>query len=287
MESLCQPIPLATGEAGVSQVAVGGGFVLWTVRDAVRRVRTTGGTPETFAAAELAVDIVTDGANVIWIDQNSVKLKQLGTPNDAPLTLYQLPDGAPYDRVSGLAVNATSVFFALGFGNFDGENQRVPLIGGSAIPVGSAYNTSTLAVDDTYLYAQVYVQLVASPIDRVDGSADLVIDTQRAVDIVLDATHVYWGTQDAIKRRQKPAGDVEFVATEATTIVSIAVDASSVYWSTADGHIRRAPKEGGTIETLVSDQSSPRSVGLDDVAVYWANRGILAGNPSSILKLAK
>jgi hypothetical protein len=277
---------LATGEIEVYEVAVGGGFVLWTRDDSVRRVRTTGGTPETFAASQMARSVVTDGTGVFWADDDCIKQKPLMALGDTPLTLYRLPDGGTYDTVSGLAINATDVFFALMAG-LGGETQRVPKGGGSVVPVGNADVTSILAADDTYLYTQMFSTTVAQPIERVDGSAVSVIDTRGAVDIVLDATHVYWGTQDAIKRRQKPAGDLQFMATETATVVSIAVDASSVYWSTADGHIRRVPKEGGTTETLAAGQSSPRSLELDDVAVYWANPGTLAENPSSILKLAK
>jgi hypothetical protein len=286
LDGLCQPIVLATGEIDIFELAVGGGFVLWTVRNAVRRVRTTGATAETFDASSSPTNVVTYGASVIWIDANAIKTKSLGAPSSTPRILYEQEPGYD-DTVSGLAANATGVFFALLNPVLTGETRRVSWIGGGAVYVGGdANNTRVLAVDDTYLYVQALI-LEATRIDGADGGAAIIIDQQRPVDIAVDTTHVYWGTQDAIKRWQKPAGDSEFVATETATVVSIAVDASNVYWSTADGHIRRAPKEGGAVETLVENQSSPRSVEVDDVAVYWANSGTLAGNPSSVLKVAK
>jgi hypothetical protein len=277
-------VVLAPAEIGVFHLAVGGGFVLWD-GEAVRRIPTTGGTPETFAAGQRALFVSTDGTNVFWCDSGSVLQKRLDALGDTPLTLYQLPAGDFYDSVSGLAINATDVFFALTSSSlWAGDTERVAKGGGNPVRVGGADPATILAADDTYLYTTGNVLTVAWPID---GTVETAIDSQAAVDIAVDPTHVYWGTPDMIKRAQMPAGQAQFIATETATLASIAVDATNVYWSTAAGHIRRAPKEGGAVETLVAGQSSPRGLELDETALYWANHGTQAQYPSSILKLAK
>lgn len=51
----------------------------------------------------------------------------------------------------------------------------------------------------------------------------------------------------------------------------IAVDASNVYWTTQDGNVLKVSINGGNPTTLASGQMNPFGITFDSTRVYWAN----------------
>ncbi|MBI4955824.1 MAG: hypothetical protein HY908_27645 [Myxococcales bacterium] len=75
--------------------------------------------------------------------------------------------------------------------------------------------------------------------------------------IALDATHVYWSADTAVRRAPRAGGAVETLAGGQPIAMGLTVDESFVYWAMHDDPgIRRAPKGGGPWVELAADIES-------------------------------
>jgi hypothetical protein len=115
----------------------------------------------------------------------------------------------------------------------------------------------------------------------------------RAVNVVTDATSVYWGGCNEDTTGACPGGTCTAYVASAplgggtpTTLYTgtgctgdIAVDATYVYWTDFQADtVLKLPIAGGPVSTIASGQAGPWAIAVDATAVYWSNEGTAANN---------
>jgi hypothetical protein len=257
-----------------------------------RDCRTCKGTACTNALCDApllgspAVDILllaNDPSRVTYADKNGIGQ-------------FDKADGGAYGvfgvtNSPGIAVAGLTVFF-ISPGKTAGNGiyrTTAGFIGPQAPYIAAGQNAEALAVDDTGLYYAVEVSNAASRLLRCfncnGNPTELSANENRfgANGIALDATTVFFGAGDMIRRVEKVGGEVKTLAVGQRPI-SIAVDATHVYWintasislgdaGPADGAVLRIAKTGGgTPETLASQLPRPLSLSVQGNWVYVSDR---------------
>ena len=158
----------------------------------------------------------------------------------------------------------------------DGEVMRVPLTGGTASAVVTGTSASAVAVDDANVYWSDLLAGTLSAVPKGGGAATVLASGQSGVqEIALDATQVYWLTNDSagiawLRTVPKSGGTPTKLAEYECTGRSFALHGGFVYW-TCGGNVMRTPVAGGATTTLALEQASfEGQLAVDDTAVYWA-----------------
>jgi len=139
-----------------------------------------------------------------------------------------------------------------------------------------------IALDATHAYWGVDDAIRRKP--KLGGAIETLATGQGGVyDVALDDAFVYWVAwrDQVVRRRAKAGGAVETVATGQPGAVAIAVDATHVYWS-VDGEVRRRAKSGGAIETLAAAQDGVFRIVVDGTYAYW-----IAANDETVVRCPK
>jgi hypothetical protein len=93
--------------------------------------------------------------------------------------------------------------------------------------------------------------------------------------LTVDATNVYWTTEDGFVRKMPIAGGIiTTLASGQDLPFGIAVDATTVYWTNEDllGQVMSVPIAGGTPRVLANNQSLPFKLTVSNGTIYWTNR---------------
>ena len=107
-----------------------------------------------------------------------------------------------------------------------------------------------------------------------------------AVDVVVDATNVYYASSDGVRTVHK---DGTGLVTMAAIVgaAAVAVDSVNVYWTTAvngTGSLVGMSKTGGVQTTLWSSGSELGNfVATDGTSIYWTVGTLTSGGPMSVL----
>jgi hypothetical protein len=158
---------------------------------------------------------------------------------------------------SGLAVNATSLFWA----DYADHMNKTALSGGTSQPIVSGLlGSNDIAVDATSVYWTDDTSVSKAPLGG--GKITVLASGQNhPAGIAVDETSVYWVNDG--------------------TPASMACGASC-----NDGSVVRTPLAGGAITTLASGQAHPERIAVDATSVYWTNWGSYTQNDGSVMKLA-
>lgn len=185
----------------------------------------------------------------------------------------------------GIAIDATWVYWTNSWG---GEVRKAPLAGGAPVDLATGLATPMgIAVDAAFAYVATKNSVVKLPLS---GGAPIVLDASPATGVAVNATHVYWASNQSLKRVTLDGSSVEVVAPSAG-VGHLALDATHVYWtSESDGSVRRVPLAGGTPEVLASGQLDPQHLTLDGDQVYFANfadDGFINNDKGSVMSVKK
>ncbi len=272
-ESACTVAIVASGQSGVTNLALDATHVYWTNFDGdqVMRQAKAGGEVETIASGQDgAHGIAVDATHVYWTNVVGDQVMRRAVAGGEVETIASGQDGA-----HGIALDATHVYWT----NREADTvARRALSGGSVEIMASGQSRPQgMAVDGTHIY---WANGDADTVVRVaqTGGEPQTIETAQggAESVALDDTHVYWtnSVDDQVVRRAKAGGDTEILASAEGGAQNIAVDATHVYWTnqTDDQVVRRA-KFGGDTEILVSRQEGALGVAVDATHIYWTSNG--------------
>ncbi|HVO26263.1 MAG TPA: hypothetical protein VMW56_21830 [Candidatus Margulisiibacteriota bacterium] len=181
---------LAVGPVSPSHIAVDDTSVYWTeqMEGAVMKLPLTGGTPTTLAAGVSPWNIALDATSVYWTSlmDGVMKAPKAGGSSSR----VSLP--APTVPTSGLAVNATHVYWAVWM---PPSLSTIPVQGGT----------------QTVLYAET-PSTAPGP-------------------LAIDGTSAYWADMsNAVYSGPLGGGAVATLATGQSEVIAIAVDDTSLYW---------------------------------------------------------
>jgi hypothetical protein len=241
-------------------------------------------------------DIVTDTANVYWLNRSSGgqpgSIMKLAKSGGAPVPLTEMIP-SPYS----MTADATHLYFTA---NDDGVGFsflllfRQDKVGGPAekkqLNANGTVNGCTIQGGDVFVTLEFGG---TNPIVSVDGNAPAwggapvvtIPGTTAAATTLLavDATYVYATSADAILRVAKADGQSTVFAT--TTGIAKAIvfdpDTSSIYWADASA-VRRLEtgSPGGAPTDIATDQPGPSAIAFDATTIYWTNVGTTPSNGS-------
>jgi hypothetical protein len=314
---------LATGEQGVTSVAVDDFFVYWATLDGkIRKVPVDGGPVQTVATAQSGADnLVVDETHLVWSTGESLSAftKATGALNTFPavgtVQRVTMDPQSVYWTVSSGEVNTAwksgAQFHALA----TKQTSPVAISVGAAMvywanAAGGGAGPGTVGDGDpTNLPAEAVYS-----VDSAGGITTAVLPTQdNPVALLTDEAHLYWGNQG-----DSTNGTVSIAALDGTSPVTLAInvaqlhalvaDGITVYYSTLDGTVSSVPVTGAAWMTVPADGTGTPgedpyvmsvqmgtplvlgpagivSLASDATNLYWANQGDPSGAILTMPKL--
>jgi hypothetical protein len=273
------PTVLASAQAAPWSLAIDATSVYWQnlFDDTVNKVDLAGGMPkrvtyQPYISAEEGIAV--DATNVYFMssgDPSGVLKVPIGGGTAVDLTPSQV-------KAERLVIDTTTAYYC---SSAEGTVKKVPLAGGQPVTLFARETTNdaspnALAVDATGIYVGFDAFLPSKQsISKIslagDPPATLVAGVS-AVDLVLDATDIYFADGQTLQKVPLAGGTPTVLARESAW--RLALDATTIYWTDPFAKtIKKMPKSGGTPVTLAVNQVDPWSIAVDATHVYWANRG--------------
>jgi hypothetical protein len=169
--------------------------------------------------------------------------------------------------------------------NSTGLVMSVPLVGGNAAPVATEQAfPSNIAVDSSGVYWVNQSVCNAFPCQSTVGTV-VMLATGSTTPVTLatlpaqpgamalDATNVYWGTNDGrvmtIAKSATGGGTATTLAYYETNVGSLVVAGGNVYWTTGTGDIMKTPVTGGATTAVLVSSDEIASLATDGTSLYW------------------
>lgn len=198
------------------------------------------------------------------------------------------------ERISGIAVDSTTVYWTQGTGSAAGAYGK-PFAGGSAVPFGAAVDPRGIVVNPTNVYWVDYgtgsvtsaALLGGAPVHLIPAVGDGGT-SPGPIAITSDSQNVYWvdSTLGTVNQMPLQGGSIVTLASNRLTPVAIAVDAANVYWvdygsAGSPGSVNKVPiGMPDAVTPLAPGEQLPSGIAVDGTSVYWTDRV----NPSGTVK---
>lgn len=292
------PVPtavaLATGERGVTAIAVDDAFVYWSKNDgSIKRVSLDGGPATTLVSGQsLPKNIALDGTHVFWTTGDNL-IRTASKEGDLPVTLVTEPRD-----LKDLVVDASSLYWsaedrtvkrALKVEESSPEPLAADLPGPGALALAGSDVFWTNAGDTVRPSSVMRISIQggtpSTVIEEDDDPKRIAIGAGR---IAIDAGRMYWSTTGDERRVSWAALDGSDVRTVPVDrdeeVTAVAGDKDNAFWTAADGTLSQAAIHGGDypIELVKGPPGGVVSLALDSTSIYWAN-----SNDSAIMMMPK
>lgn len=231
-----------------------------------------------------------DATQVVYADGDGVA--QVNKADAGVQSVYAVPN------TPGLLVRDNVFFIYPGTEPNSGiYSTYVGFVGPLVASFGRGENVEAMALDDTGIYYSAEKGFGVSHLVRCkdcDVPTEL-SPSENAVHanaIALDATTVFFGAGDMIRRVEKTGADLKTLAVGQENPRSLGVDDTWVYWinksptvfdenagaGPPSAEIVRTKKGGGTPEKLVTGLARPVFLTVTDTHLYVTDRGYGTGN---------
>jgi hypothetical protein len=186
-------------------------------------------------------------------------------------------------RLSGIAVDATSVFWMAGIPDASGGAlMTVPIGGGTPTTLASRPGTPAhLAVDASYAYWTEQTQGAVLKVSLTGGAPTTIAPAPGAWQIVVGDTDVYWNGRGVMKAPKIGGPPIELTpGLHMLPTAGLAVDAKNVYFTSGPpgggtAGVSTVPSQGGTTSVVYANTSgvfaSPGPIAIDATRAYWAD----------------
>jgi hypothetical protein len=182
----------------------------------------------------------------------------------------------------GIGIDSSHLYWAtqannqIGRANLDGTSPNGTFVN------GGTYDAYQIAVNDSKLFWATFDGESVNSAPLSGGTGTSVLPGARSVGLVIDATHIYWGSpfSNSIGRSNLDGTDRQpnFIAGHAGG--QMASDDTFVYWADS-GTIHRAnkstgspaPASGQSGSTFITGANNAQGVAVDGAHVYWTNNG--------------
>jgi hypothetical protein len=283
------PVVLATDTDPGCCIVADGNYVYWVSNAGtgypIRRVPTTGGTPESIDRSDFGVSDMAIKAGVLyWVASDGIYRHDLASASGSAT---KIASGSP--QFSQFGVNSSAVFWADVSGS---PIHKTPAAGGTTVDFAMTTQAQYVAADETNVYWSdqdlMGGSFVMAP---VGGGTPTVVatDLTNPGAIAVDGTNVYYANSSTLfgtkfwKMPRTGGAPVMFALSPDFGAYEITVDATDVYWA-AYNEIGKAPLAGGAVTTVASGQFGAMDIAVDATNVYWLN----SDSPDqAIMKLAK
>jgi hypothetical protein len=226
--------------------------------------------------------LAVDDTRIVTADANRVT--EIGKTDFVGTSVYEA-------AATGLALRDKIFFIVPGTDSGTGiYRSSAGLVGPQIAAYARGQNVLAMAIDDTGVYYAVEKSFQATKIVRECSTCAVGTELSgnenevRTNGIALDATTVFFGTGDMVRRVEKIGNDARTLALGQSPR-ALAVDATHVYWineplpvasgtdAGARGQVARAPKGGGAVEILADGLVQPTFLSLRGSTLYIVDAG--------------
>ena len=217
---------------------------------------------------ERPMRIAVDDDYVYWISK--VAARRIAKSGGSASTIATGADMGP-----GLTVDATRAYWTVFL--LTGGVQSAPLGGGSVVTLASNQELPrALAVDATRVYWTYSGGVRRKGLTGLAFVEDIVTTPIGTDAIALDATHVYYLTDDAavgaVAKVPKAGGTPTVLASNQNRPLELALDDAFVYFTRGGtGDIVRVGKSGASLGTISSGYSFPVGIDVDNAHIFFTD----------------
>ena len=252
-----------------------------------------------------------DGANIyfgVMLEGQVMQTSKAAVGNTNPLLLAVETDGGTAQMITGVAVDATHVYFTA----YDGAIRKVP-IGGGVVTTLQGPNPAdpnfaypfyaAIANGNVYFASGSSSGPARNRLSRIattgGGSASVITTAVGQIGgLEADATNLYWtdqaGTLGTIGVWPLAGGPVGTLATGELEPLRMTLNATHVFWDRNIGScgdavtIRTVPKDGSlAASTVVSAAVAPGGLAADaGGAIYWNDTCTGAGSLGPVTRFS-
>jgi hypothetical protein len=279
-KGVCDPVMLASGQAGPWDIATNGTDVVWSniVDNTIMKWPSADGGVVQLATSPTPKGVAIDSTYAYWAGAGDTAVKRIALAGGGTPTTLATTTITPY----AVAVDTTYVYWTE-----DGNSNimRVPTSGGTPVPLAAGGHAQPIALDDVNVY---WADCCVGTITRVpkDGGTTFGINVGASASVTglaSDGVDVFFSNSvnNDIEKVGIGGGGTIQLASGQTNAQEVAIDADNVYFAAENtGIVGAVSKKGGTVTVLASGQASPKAVAIDDKSVYWTTN-------STIMRVAK
>jgi hypothetical protein len=297
---------LAQNEKFTLGIAVVGDYVYWAAGYGtsgaglqpghIRRIKYDGTESTQFGDGSDSVAVVADADSLYYTDWTDTNLRQVPLGAAQPSSLVVGSTNSAQSYFSDIAVYAKNIYVpthsAAGIwwvGPKAGGGWNAPVM---IAPRNDTIEYAGIAADASFVYwADVGgVQKVEAGKSGGTPSA-FATDDQHPRDVTMDATRVYWVSDEGYVRSRLKAGGaglVTYQMADSDPPRGILVDGGYVYWTTFAGRIWRAPIDGtGQRQLVAQGPANAYKLAADCGAIYWTHFEPYVADTGTVYKVRR